>query len=64
LRISVLVVIITVAALAAAGGCAKRAEEVIVVTRCDCDEPCPECVCEEEVKARAGEAEGAEKSGL
>ena len=51
LRISVLVIIISLAALAAAGGCAKSAEEVIVVTECDCDEPCPDCVCEKEGKA-------------
>ena len=36
------------AALTAAAGCAKKAEEVMVVTECDCDEPCPDCVCEKE----------------
>jgi hypothetical protein len=56
--------IISAAALSAAGGCAKKAEEVIVVPQCDCEEPCAECVCEEEVKARAGEAAPVEKSGL
>lgn len=51
LRLSVPLVIVAAAALAAAGGCAKSAEEVIVVTECDCDEPCPDCVCEKEGKA-------------
>lgn len=47
------------AALAAAVGCAKKAEEVIVVPECDCDEPCPDCVCEKEgnVGGTAGTAE-------
>ncbi len=36
------------AALAAAGGCARKAKEVIVVSTCDCEEPCPDCVCEKE----------------
>ncbi len=42
-----LLVPLMVVALAAAGGCAKRAEEVIVVPECECEEPCPDCVCEE-----------------
>jgi hypothetical protein len=41
------------AALVAAWGCARRAEEVIVVPTCDCEEPCPDCVCEEEGKVGA-----------
>jgi hypothetical protein len=44
------------AALAAAGGCAKRAEEVIEVPSCDCDEPCPDCASEKE-GATGGTAE-------
>jgi hypothetical protein len=52
--------IILAAARAAAGGCAKRAEEVIVVPTCDCEEPCPDCVCEKEGKA-GGEAGTAER---
>jgi len=47
------------AALTAAGGCAEKAEEVIVVPTCNCDEPCPECVCEKEGKV-GGEAGAAE----
>lgn len=42
-----LLVSLIVIALAAAYGCAKKAEEVMVVTECECEEPCPDCVCEE-----------------
>ena len=54
-----LTALVLAAALTAAGGCAKKAEEVMVVTECDCDEPCLDCVCEKEgnVGGTAGTAE-------
>jgi hypothetical protein len=44
----ILTALALLAAMATAWGCARRAEEVIVVPTCDCEEPCPDCVCEKE----------------
>ena len=58
-----LLVPLIIIALTTAGGCARRAEEVIVVPTCDCEEPCPDCVCEKEAGTGAGPASAEAPAG-